>query len=455
MKKLIVYLGCIGFVAGLVAFAPAAMAANVTVTVATGGGAVSADTVAGAWTTLGPIVITETAVGDITAGAGITVILTVPTGFEFNTVAPPDAVATGADITAITTPVGATATKLTLTFTAAAAVTMDTITIGGVTPIQIRPTAKNLPTGNIVRTLADGGTAVIAGLPKDSTVNLGTLTEVPGPITILSCISSGSAGAVWLRWTNPGGDPKTVYDVRTSLAAINAGNYATATAFTQTWPVVTEGNVSQQLVNALTPNNIYHFAMKSNSANGLSAISTGTVYCTAPTAYPGNASDTTAPTSTITSPTYGLTILVNQSYTVKGTAMDTGGSSVQKLEISLDDGVTWSTAVITDVSGDNSLWEYAWSNLAVGEYVLKTKATDWCNNVETPGIGITVTVATELPTTTTPPTTTPPTVTPPTEKPITEMTVPELRTKIAEIQQQIIDLLFQFIQILQDQLAQL
>ncbi len=63
------------------------VAAAVTVTHATGGSALSANTSASAYTTLTGPTITETTAHAITRGNG-TVVITAPTGFSFNTGVP-------------------------------------------------------------------------------------------------------------------------------------------------------------------------------------------------------------------------------------------------------------------------------------------------------------------------------------------------------------------------------
>src|SRR5262245_48145605 len=78
--------------------------AAVTVTGASGGGAISADSASsggsGAWTTLGPITIAEGKKTDISAGSGITLVLKAPSGFEFNTASTPSiSFTSGQDIT--------------------------------------------------------------------------------------------------------------------------------------------------------------------------------------------------------------------------------------------------------------------------------------------------------------------------------------------------------------------
>src|SRR5207237_4773945 len=86
--------------------APIYTAANVTVTAASGGLSISADTNGtngtGAYTALGAITIAEsgTGKGDFAAGNGQTLILTAPSGFQFDTTSVPTvSFVSGANIT--------------------------------------------------------------------------------------------------------------------------------------------------------------------------------------------------------------------------------------------------------------------------------------------------------------------------------------------------------------------
>ena len=172
--------------------------ADVSVTAATGGGTISADDFgSGAWTTLGSIVMEEGATTDFGIGADVTIILTAPTGFEFNTLQVPNAASSGADITSITTPVDMTSSTITITYTVGATSTSDSITIGGSTAIQVRPTAGTpLASGNILRT---DGTAVVTGITGST--NFGTLQEVHGAADHLVTVSPTgpqTAGATFL-----------------------------------------------------------------------------------------------------------------------------------------------------------------------------------------------------------------------------------------------------------------
>jgi len=415
--------------------------AAVSVTPASGGTRISAGTVGGTWTTLEAITITEGLTNDFAIGTNVTITLKAPTGFEFNTGSTPNvATTTGSDITAGSATVVSGTT--TITITVSTTTSSDTLVIGNTTPIQVRPTATNLPTGQICRS---GGTATVTGITNcgGGQTNFGTLTEIPAAISNLACVASGSPGAVWLTWADPTGDPKTGYDVRYSTAAITASNYDSAYGFTNNWSAGTAGASRQELVISLTPNIRYYFAIKSNSANGLADISTGDVTCIAPVA--SAPLEKEAPTSSITDPLDGATILAGKLYTIKGTSSDTGGSSVKTVELSFDGGTTWITVSPKATNATAGFdWEYVWSVPKVGSYNLKTRPTDWVGNIETPGAGITVNVVSELP------------PTPPTPgKPISQMTAEEIKVKIVEVQQKIIELLTQLIQLIQQQIAEL
>jgi hypothetical protein len=98
------------------------------------------------------------------------------------------------------------------------------------------------------------------------------------------------------------------------------------------------------------------------------------------------APDTIAPTSTITSPTAQSSLTVGVPFTITGTAADTGGGTVTRVEVSLDGGTTWQVATGT------SSWTYSWTPAAVGPVTLRSRALDSSGNLELPGPGVTVTV---------------------------------------------------------------
>jgi hypothetical protein len=117
-----------------------------------------------------------------------------------------------------------------------------------------------------------------------------------------------------------------------------------------------------------------------------------------PTPTPTPTPDTLRPTSTITSPTAGATVLTGTTVNITGTASDTGGGSVVRVEVSVDGGATFSTA-----AGTNP-WSFNWTPTSPGPATIRSRAVDNSGNVQDPTTVIAVTVAN-------PPDTTPPTVT--------------------------------------------
>ena len=296
--------------------------------------------------------------------------------------------------------------------------------------------ATTLPLAQVTTiTATDGGSYGLAS---------SNLTANPASITTLACSSSASPGTVWLTWTEAAGCT-TGYDVRYLTSNIaDDTDFGNATVFNQTWAGASPQAPRQELVTGLTPNIRYYFNQKTKGANNTLSTISNTITCIAPSQAAATL-DTKAPTSSISDPKDGATILAGKSYTIKGTSADTGGSSVQKVELSLDGGTTWITVPPKTTNTTAGFdWGYLWSDPKVGTYNLKTRATDWVSNQETPGAGIKVTVATELPI-----------EKPVVEKPVTEMTIEELKAKITEIQQKIIELLQQLIQLIQSQITEL
>jgi len=276
----------------------------------------------------------------------------------------------------------------------------------------------------------------------------------PAAIADLSCISSGSAGSVYLRWATPAG-ATAAYTAKYSLATINSnGTFNAATTFAQTWATGTVGVTQQQLVTILNPGTLYFFNLKAGGANASVSPISNTVFCTSPTGATGTGgtSDSSKPVSVITDPIAGGGIKSGTPYTIKGGSSDTGGSSVQTVEISIDGGTTWmnTTAVTSTATGFD--WEYVWSTPGVGSYTIQTRATDWVGNVETPGAGTMVTVVTTLPTFTVQPGGPPSTGTTGTAVTGGTMTTTQIQAQIDTLRAQVLVLLQQLLVILQAQL---
>jgi hypothetical protein len=93
--------------------------------------------------------------------------------------------------------------------------------------------------------------------------------------------------------------------------------------------------------------------------------------------------DSTAPTSTITSPTDGSTIADGTRMTVSGTASDVGGS-VAGVEVSTDGGASWHPATGT------TNWSYSFVVHGAPSFSVKSRAADDSGNLETPSAGVSV-----------------------------------------------------------------
>ncbi len=91
--------------------------------------------------------------------------------------------------------------------------------------------------------------------------------------------------------------------------------------------------------------------------------------------------DTSAPTSTITSPASGTTVGDGTTMTISGTASDTGGGVVAGVEVSTDGGATWRPATGT------TSWSYSWVAHGNPSTTIRTRAVDDSGNMETPASG--------------------------------------------------------------------
>src|SRR5262245_9607440 len=130
----------------------------VTITPATNGLNISTDNASNAafpaWTTLGAITIDEANnanKNNFGVGAGVTLVLQAPAGFEFNPAVTPSITFTGnRDISSASIAVNDSST-ITVTLTVDDNRAVDRLTIGSVTGIQVRPTLGTpFATGNIV-----------------------------------------------------------------------------------------------------------------------------------------------------------------------------------------------------------------------------------------------------------------------------------------------------------------
>jgi len=257
-----------------------------------------------------------------------------------------------------------------------------TFTISGVTNTTVAAANKQITVEN----QTSGGGFLASGISASFAI-----LEVPAVIMDLTCESSGQAGAVFLRFTEPDGAAGGAYIVKHSATAITEGDWNSGTIVPQNWIGKAKGVARQELATGLTPNNRYYFAIKSAAAVGdYESDISNSISCIAPSSAPSNI-DNTAPTTRFVSPVPGSTIKTG-TILLKGTARDTGGSSVRRIEISLDNGTTWSEATVVGEDGADKLWEYAIQNAKARTITVLARSIDWTGNVETP-TSITFTVS--------------------------------------------------------------
>jgi hypothetical protein len=93
--------------------------------------------------------------------------------------------------------------------------------------------------------------------------------------------------------------------------------------------------------------------------------------------------DTTPPTSTITSPASGAGLADGSAVTIAGTATDTGGGVVAGVEVSTDGGSTWHPATLTTAAGASVSWSYAWVATGNPTTTIESRAVDDSGNLQT------------------------------------------------------------------------
>jgi hypothetical protein len=100
--------------------------------------------------------------------------------------------------------------------------------------------------------------------------------------------------------------------------------------------------------------------------------------------------DTTPPTSVITSPAAGATVPWGGQVTITGTATDSGGGVVGGVEVSVDGGQTWHPAT------GRSAWSYGWTPSTSGPATIQVRATDDSLNTQSPATSLSVIVGGSL-----------------------------------------------------------
>ncbi|WP_240689916.1 DUF4082 domain-containing protein [Arthrobacter sp. PAMC25564] len=120
--------------------------------------------------------------------------------------------------------------------------------------------------------------------------------------------------------------------------------------------------------------------MQQATVNLLADMGTQATTITAGLVTASASTDSTAPTSTIVSPTAGSTVSDGTIVTVTGTAADVGGV-VAGVEVSTDGGATWRPATGT------SNWTFSWNAHGSPTSTLRSRAVDDSGNIESPTAG--------------------------------------------------------------------
>ena len=178
------------------AFAPAVHAIGVNITAASGGTDISADVAQNGslpkFTTLGNIVIEESAPSDFAVGTDVTLILTAPSGWRFSAGAGSASFARGRDVHSAR--ISVSASTITVTLRVDGTSKIDTVTIKGI-KVQAINGADLSASGDIVRTSANPGTANIAGITAGAT-SFGSLSQATGAAKGLLILTQPSSTAV-------------------------------------------------------------------------------------------------------------------------------------------------------------------------------------------------------------------------------------------------------------------
>lgn len=197
-------------------------------------------------------------------------------------------------------------------------------------------------------------------------------TRPTGAIDLSSTTVDIDDGKLRLDWGNTYGNGTATHslvafrDQDSGALVFGAGTVQWSWGLTNLptyWPedvVVTEdARMQQATVNVLADMGVQPLTLQS-----------GLVAATAST-------DTTGPAVTVTAPTAGTTVPALKPVTVKGTATDSGGGVVARVEVSTDDGATWQAATGLDS------WSYSWTPTTPGAASVKVRAVDDSVNLGT------------------------------------------------------------------------
>ncbi|MBL0340997.1 MAG: hypothetical protein IPP71_08775 [Bacteroidetes bacterium] len=205
----------------------------------------------GAYSAIGNIVIDENNNNDFANQANVTIILTVPAGFQFQVATGAVGYQGGRNISAAA--IAVTATTVTVTYSCSGTNRDDRMTISG---LFARATIAGA-SGNILRT---AGTGTINGDANGAGINHGTLTASNAGATITSTASgSWTTGSTWVGGVVPGcGASVIILHSVTANAAVSANDLTINTGgiLTANNPVTVGGTFTMNGTGSYIHNNV-------------------------------------------------------------------------------------------------------------------------------------------------------------------------------------------------------
>jgi len=397
MKKIVSFLGVIAMMALTFGVYPAMAAGGITAITYTPSGSVVStfiqpSTTLGVFTPTVAIVVTNTITFTLPAGTVITEGNVAVGDFTIQQAANGGVAGVATAPTAVTP--NAAARTLVLTVAAASLSTGAGAGTGVVTVAM-----SGGATGNEIQNPAvanSGLSFTIITTTNDTPGTIATVVFNPAAITDLSCQGANQAGAVYLLWTVPAGT-SVGYTIHYSSGAITTDNlFNAATDYVNTFgpgtPTQSSGSIA---LIGLAPAATYFFNVKAlGLGTSASAISNANIVCRVGATASSVTTVASKPVSSVVSPVGQSSVQAEANVTIRGTSSDSAASSAKQVEVSTDGGTTWALAKPTVSNTSNGFdWTYLWTAPAEGPHLIKTRATNWLGVVETPGAGITVTVA--------------------------------------------------------------
>jgi len=190
-------------------------------------------------------------------------------------------------------------------------------------------------------------------------------TTAPNAVTDLA-LSNADSDSIDLAWTAPGDDGSTgtasTYDIRYSTAAINDGNWASATAVSGEPTPSVAGSSESITVSSLTAATTYHFALKTSDESANESTLSN---------IPSLATTAQSTTSTTVSTSGGSTA---RKVSFSGQAYPK--STIEVLRKSLVDEIFRNTPIESSSIDSQGIFDISYIALIGGEYFFALRAED-------------------------------------------------------------------------------